>query len=446
MKTGKITAAVVGVALVATMTGCTGGQSDDGGSATVNWWTWDPNQAAAYSECIPAFEKANPDIKVEVSQYNVSDYFTKLTTGFVAKNAPDAFQNSVTFFQAYADQGQIMPLDDLIKSSDYDLDTFAVGVDLWKFTDGKQYALPLDWASTAYYFNQDQVAEAGLTEDEVKNMTWNPEDGGTFLKVVKRLTVDANGVRGDETGFDKTKVAVYGIGSLESDDNLGQTTWGPLAGSAGFELTDKPNCPTQFNYGDETFIATMDFVRQLSEDGFAPKLGQFTTGGADQIGSGQVAIVPGGSWEAASITKLPGVKVGIAPVVSSADGKRSIISNMNGNNVWAGTKNKEATWSWVSYMGSEECQTTAATFNGSFFPSIEASMQALVEKSAADGLDLSAFGDYQSSGALFSAPAYNNGAAMEADIRPQFEAFFLGQEGDDLWPRLQEQTREIIAD
>jgi len=118
---------------------------------------------------------------------------------------------------------------------------------------------------------------------------------------------------------------------------------------------------------------------------------------------------------------------------------------MNGNNVWAGTKNKDATWAWVSYMGSEECQTTAATFNGSFFPSIEASMQALVEKSAADGLDLSAFGDYQSSGALFSAPAYNNGAAMEADIRPQFEAYFLGQEGDDLWPRLQDQTRDIIA-
>ena len=219
----------------------------------------------------------------------------------------------------------------------------------------------------------------------------------------------------------------------------------PFAGSTGFELTDKPNWPDQFNYGDERFIATMKFVRQLSEDGYAPKLGQFTTGGADQIGSGQVAIVPGGTWDAPSITKLPGVNVGIAPVVSSEDGTRSIISNMNGNNIWAGTKNKEATWKWVSFMGSEECQTAAATFNGSFLPSIAASMQALVEKSAEDGLDLTTFGDYQSSGSLFSAPAYNNGAAMESEIRPQFEAYFLGQENDDLWPRLQDQTREIIA-
>jgi ABC-type glycerol-3-phosphate transport system substrate-binding protein len=448
MKSGKITAAAVGILLAATLTACSGGASNGGGSdsATVNWWTWDPTQASAYSECIPAFEKANPGINVKVSQYNVADYFTKLTTGFVAKNAPDAFQNSVTFFQEYASQGQILAMDDLISESKYDLGVFAEGVDLWTFTDGKHYALPLDWAATAYYFNKDQVKAAGLTDDDVTNMTWTPEDGGTFLKVVKRLTVDANGVRGDEPGFDKSKVAVYGIGSLESNDNLGQTSWGPLAGSTGFELTDKPNWPTQFNYGDERFIQAMDFARQMSEEGFAPELGRFTTGAADQIGSGSVAIVPGGSWEAASLTKLPDVHVGIAPVVSSPEGKRAVISNMNGNNIWAGTKNKEATWKWVSYMGSEACQTTAATFNGSFFPSIEASMSALVKKSGADGLDLSVFGDYQSSGALFPAPAYNNGATMEAEIRPQFEAFFLGQDGPDFWPALQKRTREIIAE
>jgi ABC-type glycerol-3-phosphate transport system substrate-binding protein len=362
MRTGKIAAAAVGIAALVALSGCSAGAAtDSGGSATVNWWTWDPNQAAAYSECIPAFEKANPDIKVEVSQFNVSDYFTKLTTGFVAKTAPDAFQNSVTFFESYASQGQILAMDDLIKQSKYDTSVFAEGVDLWKYTDGKQYGLPLDWAAAGLYFNKDLVKAAGLTDEQVQNLTWNPKDGGTFLSVVKRLTVDANGVRGDEAGFDKNNVAVYGVGALASDDNLGQTTWGPFAGSTGFKLTDKPNWPTQFNYSDKKFIETMDFMRQLGEDGFAPKLGQFTTGASDQIGSGKVAMVPGGSWEATSLSKLPGVSVGVAPVVASADGVRSVISNMNGNNIWAGTKHQEQTWKWVSYMGSEACQTAAAT-------------------------------------------------------------------------------------
>ena len=114
---------------------------------------------------------------------------------------------------------------------------------------------------------------------------------------------------------------------------------------------------------------------------------------------------------------------------------------MNGNNIWSGTDHPEQTWKWVSYMGSEECQTTAATFNGSFFPSIAASMQALVDSSAKDGLDLSVFGKYQANGELFPAPAYNNGSEMESEIRPKFEAFFLHQENDELWPALQKQTK-----
>lgn len=447
MRNGKL-AVAAGLAAVLALTACGGdddGGSAEGGNTTVNWWTWSPEQAAAYSECIPAFEEANPGIQVEITQYNVGDYFTKLTTGFVAEDAPDAFQNSVTYFQAYAGQGQIMALDDLIEETDYDLGVFDVGVEAWQFTDGQQYALPLDWAASALYYNSAMVAEAGLTDDDLQNLTWSPEDGGTFLSVVRRLTVDANGVRGDEPGFDKDNVAVYGIGTMATDDNLGQTTWGPFAASTGFELTDKPNWPDQFNYGDERFIATMDFMRRLTEDGYAPDLGQFTTSGADQIGSGSVALIAGGSWDAPGLSQLPGVEIGTAPVVESPDGTRALLSNMNGNNIWAGTDHPEQTWAWVSYMGSEECQTTAANFNGSFFPSIAASMQALVDSSAEDGLDLSVFGAYQADGELFPAPAYNNGSEMESQIRPQFEAFFLHQANDELWPALQEQTAQIIA-
>ncbi|MBT2231931.1 sugar ABC transporter substrate-binding protein [Nonomuraea sp. NEAU-A123] len=448
MRTRKIAAAAAGVTALLTLTACGGGAesgSAASGSTTVNWWTWSPDQAAAYTKCIPAFEKANPNIKVKITQYNVSDYFTKITSGFVAHNAPDAFQNSVTFFQSYANQHQLLAMDDLIKQSNYDLGVFAAGVDLWKFTDGKQYALPLDWAASALYYNKALVTKAGLTDKDLQNLTWNPADGGSFLSVVKRLTVDKKGVRGDQPGFDKEHVAVYGVGAMASDDNLGQTTWGSFAASTGFQLTDKPNWPGQFNYGDKRFIATMDFMRKLSDDGYAPELGQFTTGQADQIGSGSVAMVSGGSWDAASLAKLPGLKLGIAPVVKSPDGTRSLISNMNGNNIWSGTPHPQQTWKWVSYMGSKECQTTAATFNGSFFPSIAASMQALVDSSAKNGLDLSLFGEYQAKGALFPAPAYNNGAAMESKIRPQFEAFFMHQVNDEVWPALQKQTAQIIS-
>ena len=444
MRTPKSAVAAACVTVLLAVTAC-GGGSADSGSATINWWTWSPDQAAAYSECVPAFEKANPGIQVEITNYNVHDYFTKLTTGFVAKSAPDAFQNSVTYFQSYAGQGQILALDDLVKQSNYDLGVFANGVDLWKYTDGHQYGVPLDWAASALYYNQAKVAEAGLSEKDLQNLTWNPEDGGTFLSVVKKLTVDTKGVRGDQPGFDKEHVKVYGIGTVASDDNIGQTTWGPFAASTGFQLTDKPNWPTQFNYDDKRFVATMDFLRKLTDDGYAPELKQFTTGVTDELGSGSVAMVAGGSWDAPPLAKLPGLKLGTAPMVKSPTGTRSVISNMNGNNIWAGTKNPEQTWKWVSYMGSQECQTTAAAVNGSFFPSIAASMKTFVDTSAKSGLDLSVFGAYQANGELFPAPAYGNGAEIEADIRPQFEAFFTHQANDELWPALQEKSKQLIA-
>ncbi|MFD3562930.1 ABC transporter substrate-binding protein [Streptomyces sp. NPDC058686] len=446
MTTRKFAAAAAGVAALLTLTACGTGSSTEGAGTTVDWWTWSPEQAAAYSACIPGFEKANPGVNVKITNYSVDYYFTKLTAGFAAKDAPDAFQNSVTYFQSYASLGQLLPLNDLIKKSEYDLGAFADGVDLWKYSDGKQYGLPLDWAGSALYFNKDMVKKAGLKEKDLQHLTWNAKDGGTFLKVVKHLTVDKNGVRGDEPGFDKKKVKVYGIGTMASDDNLGQTTWGPFASSTGFKLTDQANWPSRFNYSDPRFIDTMDFMRSLSDDGYAPKLKQFTTGIADEVGSGSVAMASGGSWDAPALAKLTGVQVGTVPVVSSPDGKRSVISNMNGNNIWSGTDKPEQTWKWLSYMGSAQCQSKAAVVNGSFFPSIKSSMDTLVKSSAKQGLDLSVFGAYQKKGQLVPAPAYNNGTRMESEIRPQFEAFFLHQKNAGFWPALQKQTKSIIAD
>ena len=104
MRPRTLAALATAVATVVLTAACSsGGGGGGGGSAggsTINWWTWDPNQALAYEQCIPAFEKANPGIKVDISQYNVAQYFTKLTASFVAGNAPDAFMNSVTYLQS----------------------------------------------------------------------------------------------------------------------------------------------------------------------------------------------------------------------------------------------------------------------------------------------------------------------------------------------------------
>lgn len=448
--------AVIAAAAAATsvVAGCSnsssGGSSAAGG--TINWWTWDDKQAAAYKGCATAFEAANPGVTVKISQYDVSDYFTKLTAGFVAGNAPDAFQNSVQFFQAYASQNQLLPMDDLIKKTGYNLSQFSVGVDAWKYTDGKQYGLPLDWAATAIYFNQDKLTAAGYTRQDVDNLTWNPDNGGTFDKMVAHLTVDKSGKRGDQPGFDKNHIATYGVGVLNSDDFIGQTTWSSFVSTLGWQMGDKSSWPTVFNYDDPRFVKTMDYIKSLATRGYMPGFGQFTSANGqnsvsdvDLMGSGKVALETGGSWEAATFAKLPGVHVGIAPTVLGPDGKtRKVLSNSNGNNIWAGTKNPDLTWKWVSYMGSAACQTLAGK-SGTFFPSISAAMDASAQAMKSQGVDWSVFTQYQKDGSLYPAVVYGNGAAMQQAEQPLLDAYFGGSRGDDVFAEMQSKSKSVLA-
>lgn len=449
MKTSRLTKAVALTAAVLTaVAGCSdGGSGDAGGTTTVNWWTWSPDQAIAYQQCIPAFEKANPDIKVKITNYNVSDYFTKLTAGFVSGDAPDGFMNSVTFLQSYAGQGQLLALDDYIKKDNLDLGKYAIGVDGWKYKDNKQYALPMDWATGALYYNKDLLAKAGYTDKDVAALDWTHTDGGSLWKMIKHLTVDSTGKRGDQPGFNAAAVQTYGLGNLESTgDPFGQNAWGWLLPNDGINIPDKQQWATVFNYNDPKVVQSVQLVRTLTNDGFTPKLNQFTTANSQQVGSGKVAMVVGGTWEAATYAGLKGTKVGTAPLPAGADGKRALMTNANGNNIWAGTKHPDPTWKWVSYQESEECQTTAAKYNASLFPSIAASMKALTDQQTAKGTDFSVFNQYLTSGELVPCPIYNNGAALTNAMTPQFEAYFTNKADESILAKMQDQSRTLLAE
>jgi ABC-type glycerol-3-phosphate transport system substrate-binding protein len=447
MRIKRITSVAVCAVALAALAGCGAGSSDNSGTVTVNWWTWSPDQAAAYEQCFPAFEQANPNIKVKISNYNVSDYFTKLTAGFVSGDAPDAFMNSVTYLQSYASQGQLMPLDKYIESDHFDLKQYSIGASAWKYKDGKQYALPMDWATGVLYYDEAVLAKAGYSKKDVDNLTWTANDGGSFWKMVKHLTVDESGVRGDEPGFNAAKVKTYGIGNLgQAGDPLGQNYWGWLLPNDGVNIPDTNQWPTVFNYADPKIVQSLQLVRNLTNDGFSPKFKQFTTAGTEQLGSGNVALLLGGTWDANALAALPNMKVGVAPLPAGSAGKRALMSNSNGNNIWAGTKHPQETWKWVSYQESEACQTKAAEYNGSFLPSIAASMEALGKKQSDQGIDFSVFTGYVKNGELFPSPVFNNGAALTNAMVPQFEAYFTNKADESIFPKMQEQSKTLLAD
>ncbi|PJJ62296.1 ABC transporter substrate-binding protein [Compostimonas suwonensis] len=442
-KTSLRAAAVV--ALVAPLAACSAtGGGDAAGPVPIQWWTWDANQAVSYEKCATAFNEANPDIEVTVSNYGWDDYWTKLTAGFVAGDAPDTFMDHVNNYPEYADQGQLLPLDDYVAKTDFDLGKYSTGVDTWKYTDGKLYGLPKDWATIAFFYNKDMVAAAGLTDADLANMTWNPDDGGTFGEIVAKLSVDANGVHGDQPGFDKDNVVTYGIGPMGTSGNNGQDTWSGFLSTTGWTLGDEPNWPTQFEYSQPVFKKSLDWIRDLSAQGFSPKQGAFTNAVEDQLGSGKVAIVSTPSSNVVALSTLQGVPVGIAPSVVGPDGTRSSLSNANGDSIWAGTKHPDEAWKWLSYLGSTDCQSLAGA-DGTFFPSIPESMAVTQASMKEKGIDLSVFTELSDNKELFVTPAFQNGAELDATFKPLWESFFNFTVGDEVFDQMTEQSKEILS-
>ena len=210
----KRTAAVLSLLTAGTL--LTGGCAAKGGGpdGVIDYWLWDATQQPGYQACADAFEEANPGLKVRITQYGWDDYWGKLTAGFIADQAPDVFTNHLTKYAQFIDLEVLVPLDDLeatrdVKDSDY------VGglAGLWKGRDGKRYGIPKDWDTIAYFYDQKVTDAAGVTREQLMNMNWNPDDGGSFEKIIAHLSVDANGVRGDEPGFDRNNVVVYGLAS-----------------------------------------------------------------------------------------------------------------------------------------------------------------------------------------------------------------------------------------
>ena len=350
-----------------------------GEPVTVNWWTWDPNQALAYEQCIPAFEKANPGIKVDVSQYNVSDYFTKLTASFVAGNAPDAFMNSVTYLQSYASQNQLMSLNKYISQSNLDMSQYSIGASGWKYTNGDQYALPMDWATNVLYYNTALVEKAGYTPADVDKLTWNPQNGGTLWTMIKHLTVDKNGVRGDQPGFKPGNVSVYGFGNMEATgDPFGQSDWGMLLADDNINIPNQNKWATEFDYTnpqvEQSAQPDQEPVQRRLLAAAEPVHHRRHRAARVRLRRHEPRRHVGGRHLPVPAER----KVGIAPLPLGSDGTRRLMANSNGNNMWAGTKNPDQTWKWMSYQESAACQTKAAEYNASFLPSIGSATDALV--------------------------------------------------------------------
>jgi multiple sugar transport system substrate-binding protein len=401
----------------------------DGPSGSIRYVLWDANQLPAYQACEAAFEATNPQIQVTIEQLGWDDYWNGITTGFVAGTAPDVFTDHLAKYPEFANSGQLVPLNDWIARDGIDTSMYFPGLaDLWATPDGSVYGLPKDFDTIAFAYNVQLLEEAGVDPETLDELTWNPQDGGTFEDLIAHLTVDANGVRGDEEGFDKDNVAVYGLGLENSGGGYGQTQWSFWAHTNGFEYTDKPVWGSHYNYDSQAFIDTIAWWRGLIEKGYMPPL-ETTVGTSyvDTFGAGKYAIISVGSWQIGDILKRE-FETAFFPTPIGPSGARSSMFNGLADSVWVGSPNKEAAWEWVKFLASPECQKLVGE-TAVVFPAIAEATQIAVDKRLEQGVDVSAFSVHVDEGTTFTFPIADHASDVSAIMGAAMDEI-MGFKGD----------------
>lgn len=399
-----------------------------GSSDTLSYWMWDTNQVPAYQQCVDAFEQANPGIKVQISQYSWGDYWTKITAGMIAGTAPDVFVDHSAYYPFYVTQDQLVPLDDTVAEAGIDIKTqFGPGIiDNWHGQDGKLYGMPKDWDTVGMFYNSTMLKDAGFSDDELRQATWNPTDGGTFGKILAHLSIDANGKRGDEPGFDSKKVKVYGMATDGTGGTNGQNFWGPFAAALGFQLNDKNPWGTAYNYADPRFLQTEQWLRDMEDKGYIPSPGTFSISADQQLTSGSAAMEIQGSWSASSLIGTKGVSLKIAPTPAGPTGKSVTMRGGVADSVWAGSKNIPAAKKLVLYLGSAACQDVVGAA-AVVFPAIPSGTEAAIKAFGDKGIDVTAFTDHMKNGTFVPTPVTEYGTTIDSRTDPVMQAFFLHQ-------------------
>ena len=356
----------------------------------INYWLWDVLQLPAYQAAAAAFEKANPDIKVKITQTSWGDYWTTLSTGFVSGTAPDVFTDHLARYPEFVGNELLVDIGPLIKRDKVPTDVYLGGLyELWG-KEGKQYGLPKDWDTIAIVYNKAMLEKAGVDAKEFNDLTWNSKDGGTFGQLIAKLSIDEAGNNGLSPQFNPKKVKQYGLLIDGAPDGFGQVEWSHFAVSNGFKFHDGP-WAKGFHYDDPKLAETLQWIADTSlKKGFiVPAKDARQLGANSFFAAGKGAMALTGSWTINWYADNAKFDKGFAPLPKGPNGRKSMFNGL-ADSIWVGSKHKEEAWKWVKFLGSEEGQKIIASY-GVVFPAIKSDAELAEQVMSKKGVDVSAF-------------------------------------------------------
>lgn len=333
-------------------------ESEPAGAAepvTITWAFWgSPEEAASHQRVGEAFMAEHPEITLAYLNEPWNEYFTKVQTLWASGDAsaiPDILFLWPT--PRYAADGVLENLDPYIEQSGYDLSDYWPALLESASYDGSVYGLPRDISVEALYYNKDIFDEAGV-EYPTDEWTWDD-----LLAAAEKLSVvEASG-----------RVARY---ALAMEGGKYQLWVGQNNGS----IFDDMRNPSRCTLDEPAAVEAIQFFADMMNNNLAMRDANLNEAGGDAavFQSGQAAMIIQNSSRVSAFNQA-GLNYDVAPVPIPEGGQRSAAA---GGAAWvmsSASDNKEAAWTFLSWLQSAEGGQRLYTEAGEIFPALQSTAQ-----------------------------------------------------------------------
>ena len=190
---------------------------------TINHWSWlAASDGEVWAQMIKSFNDAHADKGVQIKMEVIPEeqYNTKILAAAATGNAPDFGWGTAGQRAQWAQDGVIVPLDDIARQAGMDLadfSEFSLKMARYPKYDNKLFMIPMDLMSLQPEVNIDHVKEANLDPDAF------PQDGKTLIEWAKAMTKR----EGDKVTRSGIMMTGYGVQPT--------VTWGIVAEQMGFQ-------------------------------------------------------------------------------------------------------------------------------------------------------------------------------------------------------------------
>jgi multiple sugar transport system substrate-binding protein len=339
------TAATAAAALTLALSSCSSDSGSDAPSTApgdvsgdISYAFWDPNQQPAMEQIIDAFEEEYPDVSVTPTVTPFSQYWTTLQTQASSDTLPDVFWMNMPYFQLYASNGQLAPIDDLIDSGDIDPSKYPENLTDFYADDEHQYAVPKDVDTNAMWLNKALFAQAGVP---LPDPDWTYDDYRATAKAIQDA-LGSQGVYGTAFyifGQPTYYSSVYAFGGSPINAEGTESTWTDPGSEQGLQV-----------WAD------------IEADGSAPTVQQLSETLADQwFTNGKAAMFPSiGGASVALLSEAANVADYVAVPLPQGDTKATV-GHALANVVSAESGNLAAAQAFQAFLASEEAQEIQAS-------------------------------------------------------------------------------------